>query len=228
MAIVTEFPNSDKNQNTSRLLPELEIKSENAQVYAIELTDSFDPDAQSPEVLEAIDEANRKFEDTILREQLMRRATPCSCQHPRMIERARTRMEILGANPNNGIPIMQEDIDTRHFGVVITCKDGVYQNIEAIVSRCKGCSDVHIWCELEPVTSLLAHTILDHMNNADRRNAMIEEQFAKRAASNVEGSTNPRFILENTETGEQQVADDLGALFAGGVTSSDKYDISEV
>lgn len=211
----------------------LVIKPENITFYDIEINDAFDYGALTPEEVTEIQQANADFEAKVLQPELMGRAHPCVCMQEKIMERAITRMKLTNQQPVNGqipVELTQEDIDMKQFGVVVNTANGRYDGILAILSRCKGCSDIRIWGTIEPLTAMVAMAFNDYMNRQPQRVA-VQQALDEREQSDiapdgddtapvVEPNTTadgPMFMLENTETGEKHAADNLGeALFGGG------------
>lgn len=221
MAFVSE---GGKTANTNPLI----VKPENVTFYDIESNDAFSFANLSAEEVAEIQKANAEFEKTVLHPELMGRAMPCHCQQPKLMERAATRMKLLGQQPVNGqipVELTQEDIDLNQFGVIVNTINGRYEGLMCILKRCKACSEISIWGAIEPMTAMCAHAFNDYMNRDVQRRAIQEAVDARDAAGDegdaeTSGENSPMFVLENTETGETHAADDLGEALFGGSGSS--------
>ena len=211
------------------------IKPENITFYDIEINDAFDYGALTPEEVTELQKANVEFEVNVLQPELMGRAQPCGCMQEKIMERAITRMKLTNQQSINGqipVELTQEDIDMKQFGVVIDIVNGRYDSVLAILSRCKGCSEVRIWGTVEPLTAMVAMAFNDYMNRQPQRVA-VQQALDERERNNIvpdgddtapvvePGATTdgPMFMLENTETSEKHAADNLGEVLFGGGNS---------
>lgn len=195
--------------------PNLTIRKENVTLYELESNDRFDPDRLPEEEQRKIEEANEKFEDTVLQNNLLQKAFPCQCMGPKLQERAMRRASILapshaGPGPMSiNLQIEQEDIDQKDFVVVVNEDDGYYTDIRMVISHCKNCGELHMWGEVGPIGELIARAFVDHDTtkaHKDRRTAQLQ-QIIDDGPVPPEGT--PMFVMENTETGEITPADDL-------------------
>lgn len=223
----------------------LEVKSDNIIFYEIESNDEFDPATLSDKEKEELIAANVKFESEVIQQELMARAHPCNCQMPAIMKRAQTRMMITGQMPVNGqipVEIIQDDIDTRDFAIIVNSTNGRYTGVALIIAHCKGCGDLHFWGDIGPIAWLCAKTFADNTTLATHHDAVKEAVDKVLAVKNGESidvknettdtlskkvvnfpgvaaedaqSDGPMYMLENTETGERTNADDLAEFFGG-------------
>lgn len=214
-----------KNITPSKDPAPLEVKKENVVFFEIETNDGYAYDKLSPEAKAELAQKNSTFEQNTIQRLLLDRAAPCQCQTPRIMQRLETKMRLglIKPGPNGQIPVelTQEDIDTRQFGVIVTSIDGVYSGVSMIITKCKGCGDIHLHGDIEAITRCFATAVATEIDIEAQRAAMdIEGAIAKTMARDGEsadsGEEDPAFVLENTETGERTGADDLGAALFGG------------
>lgn len=203
----------------------LEVKKENVIFFEIDAHDDYSYDNLSPEEKADLAEKNNAFEHNVIQRLLLDRAAPCQCQTPRIMKRLETKMRLgtIQPGPNGQIPVelTQEDVDTRQFGVIVTSNNGVYSGVSMIITKCKGCGDIHLHGDIEAITRCFATAIANEIDIETHRAAMdLEGVIAKTMERDGESAAptddGPAFVLENTETGERTGADDLGSTLFGG------------
>ena len=196
----------------------LEVKLDLVNVYELESDESFDYDKLPPEEQKAIDDSNEKYEHNELQKSLMEKALPCQCMSRELQERAMRRASILSQGPGPmpiQLQLTQDDLNQKDFVVIINTDKGIYKDVRCIVSHCRRCGEMHLWGDLEPIGTLLAHAFMDHDTTEYRKDKRANEmkKLIDEGPKPPEGT--PQFILENTETGEITPADDLVRGLAG-------------
>lgn len=207
----------------------LEVKKENVVFYEIEDNDAYSYEALSPEEKAELAAKNQAFEAQTIQRLLLDRATPCQCQTPRIMERLQAKMKLglLQPGPNGQVPVelLQEDVDSRQFGIIVDAHDGVYTGVKMVIVKCKGCGDIHFFGDIEAITRMCAEAFAKESDiDAHREASGIEEAIAQTMARGEipADPDGPAFILENAETGERTPADDLGAALLGSSAGSDE------
>ena len=214
-----------KQFNSGKKPTPLEVKRENVVFFEIETNDSYSYKALSPEAKEELAQKNTAFEKNVIQRLLLDRAAPCQCQMPRIMQRLETKMKlgVVHPGPDGQIPmeLIQEDVDTRQFGVIVTSINGVYSGVSMIINKCKSCGDIHLHGDIEAITRCFATAIANEIDIEAHRAAMdlegvITKTMERDSESVAPADDGPAFVLENTETGECTGADDLGAALFGG------------
>jgi len=197
----------------------LAVKPENVVFFEVETNDQYNYASLTQEEKDKRAQANAAFEEQYIQQLMLNHAAPCQCQTPRIMERvqARLKLGVLKPGPNGEIPmeLLQEDLDTRKFGVIVTSENGFYKRINMLVTQCKGCGDIHLTGDIDAITRMFAKAISNEIDIKAQQD-QIEEAISRTMAGNDAPADGPAFVLENTETGERRGADDLGAALFGG------------
>lgn len=188
--------------------PKLVVKDENIHLFEVEVNDNFKLNEQSKEQLEVMDAENAKFEQELIQPLMLSHCDPCQCRMPEIQARIMTRIKLMPNPPPPGAPIqvelMQEDVDAREFGVVVSSENGVYNDVPFLVTRCKKCNTIQLYGQIEGLTYAIASGITQ---TANRR--QVFEML--RAAQSGESD---EFKMTDLDTGEETGCNNLGeALF---------------
>lgn len=206
------------------------IKDENIIFYDLDVSPTpFDPTSLTEEEKTKLEEENAAFETNLkgyLTNLVARNI--CLCHQQQIIQREMFKQSIIKTDQNRAIRIQQEDIDSYICGVVIRSKDGKYSSDLPLLTvlQCRQCGNIRLFGDIRPLMRGLGDMYLTHMSAMDI--PVCEELKAAMEASekeSIDDGTNseeqPKFILQNVETGEETPADNLAeALFGPGVDPS--------
>lgn len=124
------------------------------------------------------------------------------------------RVRLMPNPPPPGAPIpmelIQDDVDAKDFGVVVSMENGVYKDVVLVIVHCKGCNTVTFSAmTIDAITYLLAEAYTKHTT----RRAIIAAATGENEPD-AGGFMDGEFSMTDLDTGETTECNDLGeALF---------------
>lgn len=168
--------------------PKLEVKTENIINFSIELNDDYK--SENGKMTEEEEIAMATYYVDVLKPRLFKHAAPCECQLGRIVERDEAKNRILNLDGKKGPfnpTILQEDIDTSLFTVIMTKKNGKPHNTEFICKSCKNCGKIEMFGDIIPLTQCIAESINSYINAIEMNDRIIEAE--KEASANAAAAT---------------------------------------
>ena len=185
------------------------IKMENILPYEIEMDDDFARSEKTAEQMAEIKEANDKWNEHILINNLKAYAAPCECLTNKIIEKTQNRARLLNVPPNQmGLVIDQEDIDQKYFAPIIIVNKSKRDHIRFTVCQCKRCNKITMFGDIIPVATSMTNALIDHLNMLASMN-IADEQSEPEPVTDITGDN---YLLENVDTGEITPATDLTSI----------------